>query len=225
MKKALFSITILASMLICFLSCNNSNPSTTESKSQDSAIVMNNSSIDNAKAADLHAAMRKLWEDHVTWTRNVILNIMDGLPGTDQAVKRLLKNQDDIGNAIKPYYGDDAGKQLTDLLHVHITTAADLLKAAKSGNTKAFDDANKKWTENADQISDFLSKANPNWKIDDMKMMMHDHLKLTTDEAVARLKKNYDADVAAYDKVHDEILKMSDMLADGLVKQFPDKFK
>jgi len=176
------------------------------------------------KKDELRTAMRKLWEDHVTWTRNVILCIMDGLPGTDQAVARLLKNQDDIGNAIKPYYGNDAGKKLTGLLRVHITTAADLLKAAKVDNKTAFDDANKKWTANADEISDFLSKANPNWKLSDMKMMMHDHLKLTTNEAVARKKKDYDADVKAYDQVHDEILKMSDMLTDGIVKRFGDRF-
>ena len=176
------------------------------------------------KKDELRAAMRKLWEDHVTWTRNVIFCIIDGLPGTDQAVARLLKNQDDIGDAIKAFYGDDAGKKLTDLLRVHITTAADLLKAAKSDNKSAFDDANKKWAANADEISTFLSNANPNWKLDDIKMMMHDHLKLTTDEAVARKKKDYDGDVKAYNQVHDEILKMSDMLTDGVIKQFPDKF-
>jgi hypothetical protein len=183
------------------------------------------SSIALISYADLKTNLRKLWEDHIVWTRNVILNIMDGLPGADQAVPRLLSNQDDIGNAIKPFYGDAAGNQLSALLHTHITTAADLLKAAKAGNDAAFKDANKKWYDNADEISALLSKANPAWPLNDMKMMMHDHLKLTTDEAVARLKKDYVADVKAYDQVHDEILKMSDMLAEGIVKQFPDKVK
>ena len=176
------------------------------------------------KSEQLRMAMHKLWEDHIVWTRNVILNIMDDLPGTEQAVNRLLKNQDDIGNAVKPFYGEAGGKELTRLLREHITIAADLLKAAKAGNNSAFDATNKKWFVNADEISDFLSKANPNWKLADLKKMMHDHLTLTTEEAVARLKKDYAADVKAYDKVHDEILMMADMLTDGIIKQFPGKF-
>jgi hypothetical protein len=182
-------------------------------------------SFSTQAANDLRTNMRKLWEDHVTWTRNVILCLTDGLPGADQAVQRLLKNQDDIGNAIKPVYGEAAGTKLTALLHDHIIIAADVVKAAKASDNAALDAANKKWLANADEISGFLSKANPNWKEDDMKKMMHDHLKLTTDEAVARIKKDYDGDVAAYDKVHNEILEMSDMLTDSIVKQFPDKFK
>ena len=178
-----------------------------------------------SKSEQLRMAMHKLWEDHIVWTRNVILNIMDGLPGTDQAVNRLLQNQDDIGNAVKPFYGEAGGKELTRLLRDHITIAADLLKAAKENNNSAFDVANKKWFANADDISNFLSKANPNWKLDEMKKMMNDHLRLTTDEAVARLKKDYTADVKAYDKVHEEILMMADMLTDGIIKQFPEKFK
>ena len=176
-------------------------------------------------ANELRTNMRKLWEDHITWTRNVILCLADNLPGADQAVQRLLKNQDDIGNAIKPVYGEDAAKKLTALLHDHIIIAADVVKAAKVSDNAALDAANKKWYTNADDISTFLSQANPNWKLDDMKKMMREHLKLTTDEAVARIKKDYDADVSAYDKVHQEILVMSDMLTDGIVRQFPDKFK
>jgi len=179
----------------------------------------------STKGEELRLGMHKLWTDHVVWTRNVILNIMDGLPGTDQAVNRLLQNQEDIGNAIKPVYGDAAGTELTRLLKEHIVIAADLLKAAKADNKTGFDAANKKWFVNADEISAFLSKANPNWKLDDMKKMMHDHLNLTTEEAVARLKKDYEGDVKAYDKVYNEILMMADMLTDGILKQFPDKFK
>jgi len=174
---------------------------------------------------ELKTNMRKLWEDHVMWTRNVIFNIIDDLPGKDEAVIRLFKNQEDIGDAIKPYYGADAGKKLTELLHSHIAISADLLYAKKVNDDKAFKEANDKWYVNADEISEFLSKANSFWKLADMKKMMHDHLKFTTDEGVARYDKNYDADVKAYDKVHDEILEMSDMLSNGIMQQFPDKFK
>jgi hypothetical protein len=172
----------------------------------------------------LKTDMRNLWVDHVVWTRNVILCITDGLPGTDQAVKRLLQNQTDIGNAIKPYYGEEAGNALTALLVPHITIAAEVVKAAKKNDVVALEIANKRWYANADEISEFLSKANPVWKLEDLKKMMNEHLALTTDEAVQRIKKDYDADVVAYDKAQAEILIMADMLADGIIKQFPEKF-
>jgi hypothetical protein len=230
MKKLLFSNVLLA-FLIGFIACNNPKPAT-EATAKEEAVEAKpdpaevlKTAMQSADAENLRTAMRKLWEDHVTWTRNVILCLVDNVPGADQAVKRLMQNQDDIGNAVKSYYGDDAGKKLTDLLHDHIAISADVVKSAKKNDTKALDAASKKWSDNADQISGFLSGANPNWKLDDMKMMMHDHLKLTTDEAVARIKKDYDGDIKAYDNVHDEILKMADMLSDGIIKQFPDKFK
>lgn len=177
-------------------------------------------------ANELRTDLRKLWEDHGMYTRNVILNIVDDLPGTNEAVERLLQNQVDIGNAIKPVYGTDAGNKLTELLKEHIILAADLLKAAKVNNETDFNTVNTKWFKNADEIASFLSTANPkNWSLDDMKKMMHDHLNLTTQEAVARLKKDYKADIAAFDKTRAELLQMSDMIAAGIIKQFPDKFR
>ena len=185
----------------------------------------NQKNISAESVATLKANMRQLWEEHIGWTRNVIFCIVDGLPGSEQAVNRLLKNQVDIGNAIKPYYGDEAGKKLTELLYPHITIAAEVVTAAKNGNSADLDEANKKWIANANEIAEFLSGANPNLPLTEMKQMMNEHLKLTTDEAVQRIQKYYDADVVAYDNVHKEILEMSDMLAEGIIKQFPDKFK
>ncbi len=178
------------------------------------------------KEAALNSAMRKLWEDHITWTRVFIISAVAGLPDKDAATQRLLQNQVDIGNAIKPFYGNAAGDQLTALLKDHIVIAADVVTAAKANDKPKLDDANKRWSDNADQIAAFLSKANPkNWPENEMRTMLHDHLKLTTNEAVARIQGDWAADVKAYDAVHEEILHMADGLSMGIVKQFPDKFK
>ncbi len=179
----------------------------------------------------LRSGMRSLWVDHITWTRNVVLCIVDDLPGKEQAIKRLDQNQVDLGNAIKPYYGNEAGEKLTNLLREHITIAVEVVEAANAGDTAVLAETNilaetnKKWHANADQISLFLSNANPHWALADVKLMMHEHLQLTTDAAVARIEEDYDADVVAYDKVQSKILKMSDMLSEGIVRQFPEKFK
>jgi hypothetical protein len=174
----------------------------------------------------LRQAMRKLWEDHVTWTRLAVISLTTDSPDTQATVGRLLRNQTDIGNAIKPFYGAAAGKQLTALLREHILIAADLIAAARKGDQQGVASQQARWTANADQIATLLAKANPRyWKLGAMKAMMHDHLRLTTDEVVARLQQNWAADVRAYDRIHVQILHMSDMLSDGLVKQFPSRFR
>jgi hypothetical protein len=170
-----------------------------------------------------HDAMRSLWEDHIVWTRMAIISIVDDRPDQSFAVERLLRNQDDIGNAIKPFYGDAAGNELTRLLREHIVGAAELLVAAKTG--EGFETAHAAWYANGDEIGAFLADANPrNWDRAEMQSMMKDHLDLTLAEAVARLQGKYDADIAAYDEIHVQILHMADMLSDGIIAQFPDGF-
>jgi hypothetical protein len=170
--------------------------------------------------------MRKLWEDHITWTRMVIVSFAADLPDLNPALERLLANQGDIGDAVKPFYGDAAGDRLTALLRDHILIAADLLAAAKAGDAAALADAQERWRANADDIAAFLAAANPrNWPLDEMEAMMHDHLELTTEEAVARLSGDWAADIHAYDEVHRQALGMADMLSTGIVRQFPRRFR
>src|SRR5215210_3544416 len=87
-----------------------------------------------SKQAALHDGMRKLWEDHITWTRLAIISFAHDLPDLPATQARLLRNQEHIGNAIKPYYGKAAGNQLTALLKEHIVGAVALLSAAKAGD-------------------------------------------------------------------------------------------
>jgi len=180
----------------------------------------------SAQQLAFHDGMRKLWEDHITWTRLFIVSFAAGLPDTDLTAQRLLQNQTNLGNAIKPFYGDAAGRHLTALLRDHILIAADLLQAAKAGNSAGVADASARWYANADEIATFLHQANPDeWPLDEMKLMMRKHLDLTLAEAVARLHADWPADIAAYEQVHHEILQMADMLSVGIIHQFPKQCK
>jgi len=176
------------------------------------------------RADMLRQDMRKLWSDHVFWTRDYAAAAIADQPDAKAAATRLLKNQEDIGNAIAKYYGKASGDQLTALLKQHIMIAVDLIKAAKSNDQAKFKEVDAKWEKNGDEIAEFLSKANPNWPKATLADMMRMHLTTTKNEVTARLNKDWDADVRAFDAVYDHILKMSDALADGIIKQFPDQF-
>ena len=192
-----------------------------------SAVLAEHAPMHDTKAeaaVEVKMAVRKLWEDHITYTRNYIISALADLPDSDAVAGRLLKNQDDIGDAIKPYYGEDAGKKLAALLRDHILIATEVVKAAKT-NKSQLADAQKKWSDNGKEIAAFLSSANPNWSKKDLEEMLQKHLDLTTGEVVGRLNKNWVADIKAYDDGHVHMLMFADALTDGIAKQFPDKFK
>jgi hypothetical protein len=168
--------------------------------------------------------VRKLWTDHVVWTRDYIVAAVGDQSDAQAGATRLMKNQDDIGAAVAGYYGQPAGAKLTELLKAHIGIAVDLIKAAKAGDKAGRSQADTKWHQNAEEIADFLSKANPHWPRATLAQMMNTHLATTTDEVVARLTKNWPADVRAFDAVFEHILHMADALSDGIIAQFPSRF-
>lgn len=172
----------------------------------------------------LRQAMRRLWMDHTVYTRLYIVSAVAEIPDAETIAGRLLRNQEDIGNAIVPYYGKDAGKKLTELLKQHIIIAVDVVAAAKSGNQKKFAESDKKWIANADDIAAFLSSANPNWPKKDAADLLHLHLKLIKEFATARLNKNYAEDVRKLDEYFTEGMLIADTLSEGVIKQFPNKF-
>lgn len=176
-------------------------------------------------AVELKMAMRTLWEEHIVYTRGYIVSALAGLPDGDAVAQRLLRNQDDIGNAIKPYYGDAAGKKLAALLRDHIMVATEVVKAAKAGDKPQLAKAQAKWTANGKEIAAFLSGANPHWPRKTLEDMLQAHLDFTSAEVVARLDKDWAADIKAYDDGHAHMLMFADTLADGIAMQFPDKFR
>jgi hypothetical protein len=125
----------------------------------------------------LQLALRRLWSDHVIWTREHVVAAIANAPDTQAVAGRLLANQ-----------------------------------------------ADRRWDQNARDIASLLSSANPNWPERDVVDLLRQHLKLTKDEATARLGQRWEDDIEAFDQILTEILTVSDVLAAGIVKQFPDRF-
>ena len=171
----------------------------------------------------LRQSMRRLWTDHVVWTRAYIVAAVANDPSASAAAARLMKNQEDIGRAVASYYGDAAGNRLTALLKDHINIAVDLVAAAKAADNAKLGDADRRWKANAGEIATFLSGANPNWPRETLRVMLEEHLRLTTEEAKARLEKRWTDDVRHFDAILDQALHMADALSDGILKQFPGR--
>ncbi len=193
---------------------------------QGHATVANKAKISTkaaVKQRDLYVAMRGLWSQHMQWTYATVTAFVSDSPGFDASVDRLLQNQKDIGNAIKPFYGKAAGNQLTALLTEHIELAVPVLVAAKSGDHDALDTAVANWYENAQQIGRFLAKANPAWK--GAREMLKTHITQTVAYAADQLQGDYAKSIEDYDEAEGHMLMLADQLSAGIIKEFPGRFR
>lgn len=208
-----FAMALFTLSLICI-------PQNTNAESHNRIQVKSIS----ANELKLNDNMRKLWIEHSVYTRDYIKSSLAGLEDQEVVLARLLKNQKDIGNAIKPFYGNAAGDKLGQLLTEHIVIAGKLVAAIKSNDQASITKFNKEWYKNADDITEFLTKANPYWKKNQIKNMLYMHLQQVSDVVSARMKKDWRADIKAFDHGTAHLIQFADVLSKGIVKQFPQKF-
>ena len=178
-----------------------------------------------ASRSDFQDAMRRLWSDHVAYTRLFIVSAASGSADKDATTQRLLQNQTDIGNAVAEFYGREAGNKLTALLKDHILIAANIVTAAKAGDNAKVTSENKRWHDNATDLAKFLHGANPkHWPEATLQTALFTHLDQTLNEASNELKGNYAVSIKDYDQAMSHMLMVADTLSDGIIAQFPSKF-
>lgn len=168
--------------------------------------------------------MNLVWLEHILWTRMLLISIAENLADLDATRARLLQNPRDIANVFRRYYGNDVANTIQRLLREHLVIGEELIVALKNGNQTLAQELNTKWYKNADDMAEAFSSINPFYPKEEVRQMLYEHLRLTTNEVSARLKKDYSADIRAYDMVQREILRMSKFFVDGIVKQFPNLF-
>lgn len=168
--------------------------------------------------------MDLVWEQHIMWTRMLLISIAQSLNDLEPTKARLLENPKDIADVFRKYYGNNIADTIQKLLTEHLVIGADLIVALKNKNQKLATELNSKWYKNADDMADAFSSINPFYPKEEVRKMLYEHLKLTTDEVNNRLKQNYSADIRAFDMVQKEILNMSEFFVNGIVKQFSNLF-
>ena len=163
---------------------------------------------------------RRLWTEHVMWTRFFIISTAFNLPDLKVVTNRLLRNPEDLADVLRPFYGTERAMIFENLLTEHLEIGAQLVNAAKAGDSKTADEVRIQWYDNADDIAEFLSDINPYWSRLAWQIMLYDHLKMTENEAGQILSGEYEAGIVEFDDIQKQALEMGDYMANGMIKQF-----
>lgn len=172
----------------------------------------------------LNKEMRKVWQEHIFWTRSAIVSILENMDDIQAVSSRLMQNPMDIAMVFKPYYSSEVMREIERLIKEHLTIAANLLMALNKNDKMEFRKYNEEFYNNANEIAKTLSTINPNYNEEELRKALYKHLDLLKETAYARHSDNYAKDIEYTDMSHEQIIKLADYLAKGLVAQFPDMF-
>ena len=168
--------------------------------------------------------MNLAWLEHVFWTRLFLISVADSLGDLESTKTRLLENPRDIANVFRRYYGNTFANNIQKLLTDHMVIGSDLIVALKNKNDKLAQELTTKWYKNADDMAVAFSNINPFYPKEEVRNILYEHMRLTTNEVSNRLKKDYSADIKAYGLVQKEALQMAMFFVNGIVRQFADLF-
>ncbi len=179
-----------------------------------------------AKAVDLRLALRSLWADHIFWVRNVVLTTKLGDKDAAKAAEEaVVENAKSIADAVVPFYGKSAGEHLFTLLAGHYGAIKESMNAAFAGNESGMNAAMSKMEKNADEIATFLSSANPNWPKAAILSALAAHAAFHMAQIKAIQARDFAGEAKNWDPMKTQVYQIADVLAQGIVKQFPQKFE
>lgn len=181
-------------------------------------------SYDIDKILNLNNELRRLWQEHILWTRFTVLALINNTSDLELVTKRLLQNPSDFEKLLSDFYDISTSREFERLLREHLTIATDVVKAAASKNTDEFNRLNEMWHKNADEIAALMNKMNPYWEYEMVRNMMYDHLNLLLSEITAIINGDIQSSIDFYNATEMQAYAMADVFRDGIISQFNDRF-
>lgn len=179
-----------------------------------------------AKIVQTKEALRDLWIGHAFWVRNVVTAQLAGDSARAKAAEQeVVANAQAIAGSIEPFYGKAASDQLFKLLAGHWGAIKDYLIAASANNTTGQSSAEKALAANANEIASFLAGANPNFQEATLRSLLAAHGAHHVQQIQQFKAKRYEDEAKTWAAMKDHLYVISDALATGIAKQFPDKFR
>ena len=170
----------------------------------------------SALKVDLKSSLRKLLTDHGVYTVFVLKSIVDGNKDTKVFLDRLLANQKDIGDQLKPIVGNNKGNEVTAVLTEHIKLAGNVITAAFK-NDPTLNMKIETLFANSDEVAATLTSLNPEALPYELtQSTFHIHNQFVIDMTVARIKGDYLREQKLYDAYYNELLVLSDAIFHAL---------
>lgn len=168
----------------------------------------------------LNRELRRLWNEHIMWTRTFIVSAVDGIEDLDSITDRLLRNPTDMAQVLAIYYGEEAADTFRILLEDHLKIAAEMLMAIQSEDAGAAKQYMDLWYANGAAMAAFLGEINDYWTEEEWKALLEEHLDMVKDYMIIRLNKAYGEDPPFYDRMEAQALAMADLMTAGTIRQF-----
>jgi hypothetical protein len=179
----------------------------------------------SSKSADLRAALDELLSEHVILAANATGAALAGRQTDFQAAAASLdQNSIAISKAVGSVYGPDAEAKFLPLWRSHIGLVVDYTVGTAANDPAKAQAAVQKLLAYSGDLAGFFSGANPNLSKDAVADMVKTHIVTLKAVIDAQAKKDYAAQYAAQHKAYAHMGMLAVALADGIVKQFPQKF-
>jgi len=180
---------------------------------------------ENNKRLVFKAEVSRLWIDNAIWSRQAILCLVDRLPGTEESLYRLMINQEDMGRMFTRFYGREKGDEFCELISSNTSLTVSIIRNKSSNNSADLKAARDRMDYNVDRIIDYLIKVNPNWNKEELSYLIHLQSKLFDLQLQNRVSGNFSYDIETFDRIISETYRLADVLSEGIIVQFPERFQ